>query len=241
MVGSHEAASGYLVENDGGCFAIDLGSGAFGVLQRHTDPACVDVVLTHLHGDHCLDLPGMIIWRRYHPRTPASCRARLYGPAGTDVRIGRLCADSGDAVDDISDTFDIRRLRDGGTFQLAGVDITPAAMVHPVEAYGFRLTSGGKTVCYTGDTAWHEGLVDFAAGADYLLAEASWCADREGVPEVMHMSGYDAGRLAREAGVGTLVLVHIPPYGNPEGALAAAREEFDGEVILGRSGMTFGD
>ena len=44
---------------------------------------------------------------------------------------------------------------------------------------------------------------------------------------------------AREAGVGTLVLIHIQPWGDAEATVAAAREEFDGEIVLGTAGMQF--
>ena len=59
--GPDSAASSYLVEQDGFRLLLDLGSGAFGALQRHLDPAEVDaVVLSHLHPDHCFDLAPMI-------------------------------------------------------------------------------------------------------------------------------------------------------------------------------------
>ncbi len=241
LVGRGEPASGYLVEHGGGRFVVDMGTGVLGALQEHADPSDVDIVLTHLHGDHCLDLQGLIIWRRFHPVTPAEGRALLYGPEDTAGRIGRISADSPDGMDDISDTFDVRRVRDGEAFTLHGVEMLPASMVHPVEAYGYRMSAGGFTVAYTGDTAWHDGLVPFAAGADVLFCEATWCGTPEGRPEGMHMSGAEAGRLAREAGVGVLALVHIPPYGDPDGCLAAARAEFGGEIVLAHSGMAVGD
>ena len=55
----------------------------------------------------------------------------------------------------------------------------------------------------------------------------------------MHLSGKEAGRIAREAGVKTLVLVHIQPWTDPEEVLAAARTEFDGEIVLGTAGATY--
>ncbi|WP_448851370.1 MBL fold metallo-hydrolase [Corynebacterium sp. 335C] len=241
LVGPREPASGYLVEHDGGRFVMDMGTGVLGALQDHADPAEVDVVLTHLHGDHCLDLQGLLIWRRFHPTKPAEGRALLYGPEGTAERIGRISADHADGMDDISDTFDVRRVRHGEPFTLHGVEVTPATMVHPVEAYGYRVTAGGVTVAYTGDTAWHDGLVPFARGVDVLFCEATWCSTPEGKPGGMHMSGYEAGILAREAGVRILALAHIPPYGDPDCCLAAARSEFDGETVIARSGMVVGD
>ena len=55
----------------------------------------------------------------------------------------------------------------------------------------------------------------------------------------MHLSGEEAGRIASEAGVQTLVLVHIQPWSDPEEVLEAARAEFDGEIVLGKAGTTF--
>lgn len=40
-------------------------------------------------------------------------------------------------------------------------------------------------------------------------------------------------RLAREAGVKKLVLVHIQPWSDKEATLAAAKAEFDGEIVVG--------
>ena len=55
----------------------------------------------------------------------------------------------------------------------------------------------------------------------------------------MHLSGAEAGRIAREAGVGTLVLVHIQPWSDVEETRAAALAEFGGEVIVGTAGAVF--
>ena len=55
----------------------------------------------------------------------------------------------------------------------------------------------------------------------------------------MHMSGAEAGRLAREAGVKKLVLIHLQPWGDAAATFAAAAREFDGEVVLGAAGMEF--
>lgn len=49
----------------------------------------------------------------------------------------------------------------------------------------------------------------------------------------MHMSGQEAGQIAREAGAKKLVLVHIQPWSDKAATLAAAQAEFDGEVVLG--------
>ena len=55
----------------------------------------------------------------------------------------------------------------------------------------------------------------------------------------MHLSGAEAGRIAREAGVKTLVLVHIQPWTSTQATLEAARAEFDGEIVVGSAGDVF--
>ena len=91
--GPESPASCYLVEApyDGRTFRLllDLGSGALGALQRHADLGEIDAVaLSHLHPDHCLDLCGYYVVRKYHP---AGARPRLavYGPEGTSERMAR--------------------------------------------------------------------------------------------------------------------------------------------------------
>ena len=82
-----------------------------GALQRHADPNSVYVLLSHLHADHCLDLPGLFVWRRYHP-SPAQKRGLMYGPKKTWARLGAASSPEGAEIDDFSDIFDIRHWAD---------------------------------------------------------------------------------------------------------------------------------
>ncbi len=75
VVGPDSPASGYLVTApDTPPLVLDFGGGVLGALQRYADPNSVYVLLSHLHADHCLDLPGLFVWRRYHP-SPGAGRA----------------------------------------------------------------------------------------------------------------------------------------------------------------------
>ena len=88
VVGPDSPASGYLLRApDTPPLVIDFGAGVLGALQRHADPGSVHVLLSHLHADHCLDMPGLFVWRRYHPSRPDG-KAMLYGPSGTSSRLG---------------------------------------------------------------------------------------------------------------------------------------------------------
>ena len=66
--GPESPCSSYLVEHDGFRLVVDLGNGALGRLQHHADLLALDAVwVSHLHGDHCLDLVPYSYARRYHP------------------------------------------------------------------------------------------------------------------------------------------------------------------------------
>jgi len=91
---------------------------------------------------------------------------------------------------------------------------------------------------YTGDTGPNEPLVDFAKDSDLLLAEASF-VEGEDNPADLHLTGKEAGEAATAAGVGRLLLTHIPPWYDKQIALEEARPVYDGRLDLARCGTTY--
>lgn len=221
---------------------MDFGPGALAAMQQVHDPADAHVMFTHLHADHCSDLPSLLVWRRFHPTAPAARRNLLFGPSHAAAHFGRMSADGPDDVDDISDTFDCHAWQSGVPADIEGLTVTPFPVAHPAaESHALRVECRdcGKVLTFTGDSGLTPTLVDAARGADLFLCEAAWGPSSEGKAEGMHLSGEEAGRIAREAGVAKLVLVHIQPWSDVEATLAAARREFDGEVVVGRAGDVF--
>ena len=239
VVGPDSPASGYLLRApDTPPLVLDFGGGVLGALQRHTDPGDVQVLLTHLHADHCLDMPGLFVWRRYHPTRPAG-KALLYGPSDTWSRLGAASSPYGGEIDDCSDIFDIRHWVNGEPVKVGALTVVPRVVCHPTESYGLRITDPtGATFVYSGDTGFCDQLVELARGADVFLCEASWtyAPDR---PPALHMSGTEAGRAAAQAGVGELLLTHIPPWTSREDVISEAKAEFDCPVHAVVCGETF--
>jgi len=113
--------------------------------------------------------------------------------------------------------------------EMAGLRVLAAPVVHSRPTLGFRFEAMGTggTVAYSADTAPCTAMVELAWGADLLVHEAT--GDFPG-----HSTPAQAGRIAREAGVGRLVLVHYPPF--PEHYdrwLEEAQTAFEGPVSLG--------
>lgn len=236
--GPDSPASCYLLEADheGRTWRVvlELGNGALGALHRYADPLAVDaVLLSHLHADHCLDLCGYYVMRKYHPTGPQP-RIPVYGPAGTAERMARaydLPPDPG-----MTEEFDFRAY--DGTFRIGPFEIEAVPVDHPVAAYALRVSADGRTVAYSGDTGPCDGLAAVAKGADLLLAEASFRAAVTNPPN-LHLTGVDAGDCAAQAGVGRLVITHVPPWHDPAEALEEARTRWDGPLDLAAPGAVF--
>lgn len=236
--GPDSPASCYLLEADheGRTWRVllDLGSGALGALQKYADPLEIDgVFLSHLHADHCLDLCGYHVMRRYHPSGPQP-RIGVWGPEGTAARMARaydLPEDPG-----MAEEFDFH-VWDGpvtvGPFTVEAVPV-----VHPVPAYSLRVTCGDKVLAYSGDCGPCDGVREAARGADLLLAEASFEEGKANPPD-LHMTGRDCGELAVAAGAARLVLTHVPPWHDPAVVLGEAEQVYDGPLNLATPGDVY--
>ncbi len=214
---------------------VDLGSGALGALHRHVDPLSIDaVVISHLHADHFFDISGYYVLRKYHPTGPQP-RIPVWGPRDTRERVARaygLPLDPG-----MTEEFDFHHIPDQ-EWRIGPFTLRADRMDHPVEAYGFRVEACGRTMAYSGDTAACPELEELIRGADLFLAEAAFRDDADNPPHI-HMTGSDAARLAQRAGVGMLVLTHIPPWHDKQDALQEAYGHFDGPVLLASEGSTY--
>jgi ribonuclease BN (tRNA processing enzyme) len=156
---------------------IDIGTSALISMHRfRIAPASIDaVVLSHLHGDHFGGLPFLLldaafVTHRTHPLIVA-------GPRGVAERVrrttellfpgfwrgrGRSCVR-------------FVELSDRNTTRVAGSKVTPFAVVHKsgAPAFALRVSCNGRTIAYSGDTAWTDALIEAARDADLFLCEAS--------------------------------------------------------------------
>jgi ribonuclease BN (tRNA processing enzyme) len=234
--GPGKAASGYLIEAGGFLLGLELGNGTLAELQARHDPFGLGgLLLTHLHPDHCADFGALTVLRRYHPAPPYDARDRrlpVYAPEIAPARLARAYAadDAELAGTDLSDVFDFHPLTADqakvGPFEVSAVPVD-----HPTTAFGLRVRHNGRTLAYTGDTGPCGALDELARGADVLLAEATW-TDAPDRPAGVHLSGRQAGALARRAGVGRLLLTHVAPWSDRDAILAEARAEFPGAVLV---------
>nr|WP_194309147.1 MBL fold metallo-hydrolase [Flaviflexus huanghaiensis] len=237
MSGPKGAASCYIVSTDTTTILLDLGPGSMGQLMNHIDPGEIDaIVLSHLHTDHCADIIGMQVYRRWLPSGPLG-PIPVYSPGDGLVRTRQIGGDPADET--YSGEFDFRTVTAGDTIHIGDMSIEFFAAVHPVPALATRITgAAGGVLAYSGDTDYCEGQVAAARNADLYLCEAAFEATRDTVRDI-HLTGGRAGRIAAEAGARNLVLTHLQPWTNPQTVSDEAREEYSGPVAVAIPGGTF--
>ena len=233
--GPDSPASCYLLEAEGFRLVMDMGNGALGVLQRHAGLFGIDAIcVSHLHGDHCIDLSSYWVVRRYAPEGPRP-PVPLYGPKGTAERMAGFC---GEDVASIRARFEVHDLAPQSQ-EIGPFRVTTDHMNHPVETFGFRVEHAGWKLAYSADTGETGALVGLAEDVDVLLSEASFQDGRPNPPD-LHLTARQAGEYATRAGAGQLVLTHLVPWYDRARSLAEAAESYCGPLSAATCGLVLG-
>jgi ribonuclease BN (tRNA processing enzyme) len=205
----------YLREGDH-VLLIDAGSG---VMRLVEEPGLlagverVDIVLTHFHLDHVIGLS-------YLPALPLA--PTVWGPgealagAPTLEVLGRLLGRPlfGSGPGDVAQGV---REVPVGRFELGPFALsTRTQRRHTDPTLALRV---GDALTYCTDTAADPGNVGFATGSA-LLAHEAWHA-QDATDDSVHSAAGEAGRIAREAGVERLVLIHVNPLQRSDEELLA--------------------
>ncbi|NLO91219.1 MAG: MBL fold metallo-hydrolase [Elusimicrobia bacterium] len=176
------------------------------------------VLLSHFHLDHWGDLPALLFVFHYNIK-PLGGRLTIAGPEGTKKLLGGQMAVSR-YMEPSGYELEIAEFRPGEKKDFGEFSADCFKVDHTPEALAYRLTTGGKTLAYTGDAKPTPGLAAFCAGADLLIADAGL---RNSLPHKPHMTVSQACELAREAAPRLTLLSHLSPDAAPEAQAAAAQ------------------
>lgn len=173
--GRHQACIHLRVPGGRGPVLLDCGATSLSALKRlGLDPGEIAAVfVSHLHGDHFGGLPFLILDGQFSHRAKPLIVA---GPPGIADRLAEAmeCMFPGSSAIARGFTTDTVEISPGSTTTVSGVTVSAWEADHPsgAPALLLRLSLAGKTLAYSGDTAWTSGLIDAAADADLLIAEA---------------------------------------------------------------------
>jgi len=227
-------------------------------------PTNIDhLFFTHHHFDHDIDYPCFLLCR-WDQSIGKENQLQVYGPTLTEKITQDIIGESGVFSHDwkarinapVSQTVHVNR---GGTLPrkppdvfakdvIAGkvfsgdnweVTAADAEHVQPwLDSLAYRFDTSEGSIVFTGDTRPCQSVVDLASNADMLLCMC-W-DDQEIMEKVKEDRGQcgttGAAKMAQEAGVKKLVLVHTGPnislHANKEKGLGDISKIYEGEVIF---------
>jgi len=229
--GPHSGCSSYLLEQDGFRLLLDVGNGSTGALQSACGLLGPDaIIVSHLHGDHYLDLITYTYARRYHPEGQAPVLP-VYGPS--DIRHQVLGAYGRNVADLLDEVYLFNPIESDQKFAVGPFEVDLRRVNHPVETYGMRISTDGRTITYSADSGECSTLVDLAKDVDLFLCEASYLDGDDNPPDV-HLTGKQAAQYATQADAQRLLLTHLVPWGDATRTLAEADAAYDGELLVAR-------
>ena len=230
---------------------VDCGEGVFRQLIRAgRDPAEISCVfLTSLRSEHTIGYGPFVLggWtagrdelRVWGPEGMAHFHRQLFGNIyAADIAYQLSLGLPGQGLTDAR----LTEIGDGWRGEVGALRVRAAPGTHAFPSLAYRFEYGGCTLVISGDTHPSPVLVELARGADVLIQEATVAPSplldgergarlRQRLAE-HHTTPEQAGRIARDADVATLVLTHLLPGVDPDEIKARAREEFEGRVIVG--------
>src|SRR5262245_52104194 len=162
---------------EGRGFLIDCGATVLLGFQRcGLDPNSVDTIfISHLHGDHFCGL----VWWMLHAQHISKRRLPLtiVGPPSTGARF-RAVSEAlfpGSTAVALRFELNIVEYAPAQPLALGPVRLTPFEVRHPSGApsCALRITAGGRTLAFSGDTEWAETLPACAREADLFIVECT--------------------------------------------------------------------
>ena len=241
-------------------FVFDAGPG----IERQMEAAGLPVrggpvtaaFLTHLHSDHTLGLPDLILTSWVMGR---KLPLRLIGPPGTARMVQHIVAAWSEDIDVRTNGLehdapggwhvDVCETRGGVVYDSAGVRIRAFPVRHGgwKWAFGYRIDTPGKSIVISGDTAPSDSLIAAARGVDVLVHEVYPAVRLAPEPRpggeawveymhTFHTSDRELGAIAAAARPRLLVLSHIVRMKGTDAELidGVRAGGWHGAVVVGR-------
>jgi ribonuclease BN (tRNA processing enzyme) len=253
-------ASAYIV--DAGTGVVRRAAAARDKGVQALEPTNLRIVfLTHLHADHTLGLPDLILTPWIMGRKEP---LELYGPPGTQAMVNHIL--EAYAVDIETRTkglehsnntgykVNVHEIKAGVVFKDENVTVTSFPAKHgPLAAFGYRFNTPDRVIVISGDTSPNSAILENCHGCDVLIHEVDAQASFDLVsPEwkqyrlAFHTSSRELAEIANKAKPGLLILYHrgnagcdqartqeCRDAGSEEQLLKEVRDLYKGHVIAG--------
>lgn len=169
----------------------------YGLKRANLAMEQIDVVLlSHFHGDHFFGLPFMLLEYAFPGaaggRTPRRTRdLTIVGPPGVADTVERLNELAFPQLLSRSPAYKRRyiEVEPGVEAEIAGLRLSAAKMNHATGildlCLGYRVEIDGRTLAYTGDSGWCDGLEEIGRNTEVYVCDCNYATGRK-LPE--HLS-----------------------------------------------------
>lgn len=135
-----------------------------------------DLIVTHLHGDHCngLESLGFSRWLQHRENGAALPKLHLWKPVADRLweRLAPAMDQSGAAK--LSDYFEIHFLHPDRENVICGMKVSCRGTQHPIPTSALKFKADGKVIAWSSDTPFDPSLIDWLAkDADLIIHETS--------------------------------------------------------------------
>ncbi len=166
----------FLVHQEGKGFLIDCGSSTLVRLKQEgfTVKNINTIFITHFHGDHYGGLPFLLISMKFEIND--GHKLTVIGPEGIKEKTRNLQESmypgTGVLVDELNIDFieynmSLQKL-EGVSFQSYAVTHSPPSIPH-----GIKITWGGKSLAFSGDTEWDDNLIELSNSTEIFITECN--------------------------------------------------------------------
>jgi ribonuclease BN (tRNA processing enzyme) len=139
-----------------------------------------DILLTHLHGDHCNGLESFGFARRMlrAGAGPDHPRPRIHTSRPAADRLWERLAPAMDAAATdsprgLDEFYDVAVLEPGTAAAVAGLTVECRATRHPVPTIGLLISDGAATLGWSSDTPYEEAHIQWLSRADVIVHESN--------------------------------------------------------------------
>ncbi|MGH7863494.1 MAG: MBL fold metallo-hydrolase [Candidatus Binataceae bacterium] len=202
--------SAYLIEAGAKRVLMEAGPDVLGSLKRERiAPESIGLVLiSHLHGDHFAGLGFLLLEYAFESRRRTTLT--IAGPRNLESRTRAVVRAMypGFPWDRVQSGLKWAVLEPARSSRLHGIQVDAIRSPHtaPDVSLSLRIKVAGKTIVFTGDTAWNEELVALCDGADLFLSECTLFDRNRGFK---HMQYTELAARRHRFKVQRIVLTHL--------------------------------